>query len=152
MTNCHAGPIIQMTKRFLSSMDIGHMIPILTWAYFFRNVWWKQHQLGLTHPLLQVPGHKIHFTATGSGANVSFEAVGGEKGTPTILRAGGWDWDHESKSREGYGFLGKRQLGKTWCVFSRSNLANDRLEAGVWYNKWQKTRARCLICSCPDWF
>ena len=68
----------------------------------------KKHQLGLTDPLIQVPGHKIHFTATGSGANVSFEALGRDfgqetpnpkiqiyvlrKGFPhTLVCYGGWD-------------------------------------------------------------
>ena len=61
------------------------MIPTLTWAYLFFKMCGgkKTHQPGFTDPLIQVPGHKIHFTATGSGANVSFEALGGDFGQET---------------------------------------------------------------------
>ena len=93
----------------------------------------NNRQLGLTDPLLQVPGHKIHFTATGSGANVSFEALGG--------------WDVSTMNPN----LGKSDiLAKLGAFVRRCQTKNERLEARVWYKKWQKTKARWLICSCPD--
>ena len=77
-----------------------------------------------TDPLLQVPGHKIHFTATGTGANVSFEAG----------RLGG-DFLYKSCGLGGMGMIEAMtpNLGKSNNLAKLGQTKNERLLGCPWW-------------------